>query len=197
MTDILVSQYIQIDHFLTPTTHHHLLEYVLQQADRFVPTSTSTNAIDYRQSQVLYEFPDIAELMHAQIQAILPTVYPALAMPPFTIGEIEMQLTAHNEGNYYKVHNDNGSPDTATREFTYVYYFYHEPKAFSGGELIIYDSQIESGFYQQADSWQTIEPRNNSVVFFLSRCLHEVLPVHCPSRLFEDSRFTINGWVRR
>ncbi|MGB8690572.1 MAG: proline hydroxylase, partial [Microcoleus sp.] len=34
-------------------------------------------------------------------------------------------------------------------------------------------------------------------VFFLSRYMHEVLPVSCPSKAFADSRFTINGWVRR
>ncbi|WP_333783600.1 hypothetical protein [Nostoc sp. 'Peltigera malacea cyanobiont' DB3992] len=27
--------------------------------------------------------------------------------------------------------------------------------------------------------------------------MHEVLPVNCPSQAFGDSRFTINGWVRR
>jgi Rps23 Pro-64 3,4-dihydroxylase Tpa1-like proline 4-hydroxylase len=39
---------------------------------------------------------------------------------PFSISQIESQMTSHNDGNYYKIHNDNGSPDTATRELTYV-----------------------------------------------------------------------------
>lgn len=34
------------------------------------------------------------------------------------------------------------------------------------------------------------------IIFFLSRYMHEVLPVKCPSRNFADSRFTINGWIR-
>ena len=127
----------------------------------------------------------------------MPDVLRKLNIPPFPIADIEVQLTAHNDGNYYKVHNDNGSPDTATRVFTYVYYFYREPKPFSGGELLIYDSKIENNFYVQADSCQTVEPHNNSIVFFLSRYLHEVLPVRCPSKAFADSRFTINGWLRR
>jgi Rps23 Pro-64 3,4-dihydroxylase Tpa1-like proline 4-hydroxylase len=63
--------------------------------------------------------------------------------------------------------------------------------------LLIYDSKIENNFYVNADSYQAVEPRNNSIVFFLSRYLHEVLPVSCPSKAFADSRFTINGWVRR
>ncbi|HEY9301476.1 MAG TPA: 2OG-Fe(II) oxygenase, partial [Phormidium sp.] len=76
-------------------------------------------------------------------------------------------------------------------------YFYREPKPFSGGELLIYDTQIFNSSYYKADSFQAIEPRNNSIVFFPSQCYHEVLPVTCVSQAFADSRFTINGWVRR
>jgi SM-20-related protein len=194
---ILRSEFCQIDDWLTAPDHQQLLDYVRQPELAFVPTSTATNEQDYRRSQVLYEFPEFAGLIRDRIQASLPEVYRQLVMADLPIADIEMQLTAHNDGNYYKVHNDNGSPDTATREFTYVYYFYCEPQAFTGGELIIYDSQVANGFYVQADSYHTVIPRNNSIVFFLSRYLHEVLPVHCPSHAFSDSRFTINGWLRR
>jgi len=194
---VLESEYVQIDNFLTVEEHKRLLNYVLQQEPAFVPTSTSTGDLDYRRSMILYSFPEFSQLIVNRIHAILPDVFRKLNLSPFPIAEIEAQLTSHNDGNYYKIHNDNGSPDTATREFTYVYYFYHEPKAFSGGELLIYDSKIENNFYVNADSYKNVEPRNNSIVFFLSRYLHEVLPVSCPSKAFVDSRFTINGWVRR
>jgi Rps23 Pro-64 3,4-dihydroxylase Tpa1-like proline 4-hydroxylase len=182
---------------LTLEEKNRLLDYVLQQESAFAPTSTSTGDLDYRRSMILYSFPEFSKLIVNRIKAILPDVFRTLGLSPFPLSQIESQLTSHNDGNYYKVHNDNGSPDTATREFTYVYYFYREPKPFSGGELIIYDSKIENNFYVQADSFKTVEPRNNSIVFFPSRYLHEVLPVSCPSKAFADSRFTINGWVRR
>ena len=194
---VLVSDYVQIDNFLTREEKKQLLDYVLQQESAFVSTSTSTGDLDYRRSMILHSFPEFSQLMVNRIQAILPDVFRKLNLSPFPIAEIESQLTSHNDGNYYKVHNDNGSPDTATREFTYVYYFYREPKPFSGGELVIYDSKIENNFYVKAESFRTVEPHNNSIVFFPSRYLHEVLPVSCPSRDFADSRFTINGWVRR
>ena len=196
-TDVLVSEYVQINNFLTVEEKSRLLDYVFQQESAFVPTSTSTGDADYRRSMILYSFPEFSQLIVNRIKAILPDVFRKLGSPPFPIAEIEAQLTSHNDGNYYKIHNDNGSPDTATREFTYVYYFYREPKPFSDGELLIYDSKIENNFYVQADSFQTVEPVNNSIVFFPSRYLHEVLPVNCPSKAFADSRFTINGWVRR
>jgi Rps23 Pro-64 3,4-dihydroxylase Tpa1-like proline 4-hydroxylase len=188
---------VQFDNCLTQEELKELLYYVLQRESAFVPTSTSTGDTDYRRSMILYSFPEFSKLIVNRIQAILPNVFSKLGISPFPISEIETQLTSHNDGNYYKVHNDNGSPDTASRELTYVYYFYREPKPFSGGELLIYDSKIENNFYVKADSFKTVEPRNNSIVFFSSRYLHEVLPISCPSKAFADSRFTLNGWIRR
>lgn len=195
--NVLDSHYVQIDNFLTQEEHQRLLDYVFKRERDFVTTSVSTDAVDYRRSMVLYSFPEFSELVINRIKEFVPNICSKLGVPLFPISQIESQLTSHNDGNYYKVHNDNGSPDTATRELTYVYYFYREPKPFSGGELLIYDSKIENNFYVKADSFQTVEPRNNSIVFFLSRYMHEVLPVSCPSQAFADSRFTINGWLRR
>ncbi|MDZ7969336.1 MAG: 2OG-Fe(II) oxygenase [Nostoc sp. DedSLP03] len=194
---ILASDYIQIDNFLKPEEHKNLLKYVLKKESDFLPSNTSTNDINYRQSMVVYSFPEFSELILKKIQAMIPDIISKLNLPSFSVSQIESQLTAHNDGNYYKLHNDNGSPDTATRELTYVYYFYQEPKSFSGGELLIYDSKIDNNVYINAETFKTVEPRNNSIVFFLSRYMHEVLPVSCPSQAFGDSRFTINGWVRR
>jgi len=191
ITAILASEYVQINNFLTVEEHKLLLDYVFQKESAFVPTSTSTGDDDYRRSMILYSFPEFSQLIVNRIQAILPDVFRKLNLSLFPLAEIETQLTSHNDGNYYKIHNDNGSPDTATREFTYVYYFYREPKGFSGGELVIYDSKIENNFYVQADSYKMVEPYNNSIVFFLSRYLHEVLPVSCPSKAFADSRLLL------
>ncbi|MBW4466088.1 MAG: 2OG-Fe(II) oxygenase [Pegethrix bostrychoides GSE-TBD4-15B] len=196
-TSPLVSEYWQLDNFLSAEEHRGLLNYVKQHELEFVPTSTFTGVENYRESVVLYSFPEYAALISKRIHAILPDLIRKFELPPFVISQIEAQLTAHNDGQFYKIHNDNGSEDTATRELTYVYYFYQEPKPFTGGELRIYDSQIQNNYYVQADSSKTVEPRNNSIVFFLSRYMHEVLPIRCPSGRFADSRFTINGWIRR
>ncbi|WP_370584651.1 2OG-Fe(II) oxygenase [Oculatella sp. LEGE 06141] len=194
---VLSSTFVQLDNFLTAEQQKQLIHYTLQQEGNFVATNTSTGEREYRKSVVLHTFPEYSELISQRIKEVLPYVLTRLSMPTFSIAQIEAQLTGHNDGQYYRVHNDNGSPETATRELTYVYYFHREPKSFSGGELIIYDSKIENNYYVQADSFKTIEPRNNSIVFFPSYYMHEVLPIQCPSRTFADSRFTINGWIRR
>ncbi len=193
----LESRYLLIENFFTQSENEQLFNYVLQRRSDFVPTTTSTKAENYRRSLVLHSFPKFRELTVNRIKEIFPDVLNKLNIPIFSIAEIESQLTAHNDQNFYKVHNDNGSPNTATRVLTYVYYFYREPKAFTEGKLIIYDSQIQGKHYVKATTFKTIEPTNNSIVFFLSRYMHEVLPVTCPSQDFADSRFTINGWIRR
>lgn len=195
--DIVPSQYIQLDNFFSQAEWQRLLEYVTRHESNFLPTSTSANDADYRRSLVLHSFPEFSQLITEKLQIILPAIFSQLEISPFNFSAIEAQLTAHNDGNYYKIHNDNGSSDTANREFTFVYYFYREPKPFSGGQLKIYDSKIENNFYVAAESFKTVEPRNNSIVFFPSRYLHEVLHVSCLSKAFANSRFTINGWIRR
>ena len=196
-TSILPSSYLQISDFFTTTEQKKLIQYCLNHEQEFVATTTSVNTNNYRKSQVLYSFPEFKNLISNKIEFILPDVLAQLEIPNFEIAEIEAQITAHNDGHFYKIHNDNGSKDTASRVLTYVYYFYQEPKVFSGGELKIYDSKVENNYYVAADSYNIVEPKNNSIIFFLSHYMHEVLPIKCTSQNFVDSRFTINGWIRK
>jgi len=171
------------------------LRYSISKQPNFVPTTNSASDPNYRRSFYLTHFQEFSELMIKMVRKITPQIITHLAINNFAIGQVESQMTAHNHGNYYKIHNDSGSPDSVTRVLTYVYYYNREPKAFSGGELVIYDSKIENGYSVAANSSKVIQPTNNTIVFFPSYCMHEVLPVICPSEYFADSRFTINGWV--
>ena len=72
-----------------------------------------------------------------------------------------------------------------------------KPKAFTDGELKLYGTEMFGNKFIKKDNSKIVEPRNNSIVFFNSRCKHEVMPIECASQKFEDSRFTLNGWLRR
>jgi Rps23 Pro-64 3,4-dihydroxylase Tpa1-like proline 4-hydroxylase len=196
-SEIFPSHFVQLENFLSTKELEVLLQFVIQKENDFLPTSNSDNDTDYRRSTFLPIFAPFSDLVMEQVKMILPQLMSHLQISPFQLDYIEAQLTAHNDGNYYKIHNDNGNPDLINRELTYVYYFNREPKAFSGGELVIYDSKVENNFYVAAESFKIVQPINNSIAFFLSRYMHEVLPVSCPSQAFADSRFTINGWVRK
>ena len=194
--EVIPSPYALIDDFLSTSQLNDLLRYSISKQSEFIPTTNSASDPNYRRSFYLTHFPEFSELMIKLVRKITPQIITHLAINNFVIGQVESQMTAHNHGNYYKIHNDSGSPDSASRVLTYVYYYNREPKAFTGGELVIYDSKIENGYSVGAKSHKIIQPTNNTIVFFPSYCMHEVLPVSCPTEYFADSRFTINGWVR-
>jgi Rps23 Pro-64 3,4-dihydroxylase Tpa1-like proline 4-hydroxylase len=110
---------------------------------------------------------------------------------------VEAQITASNHGDFFRCHTDNGASDIASRDVTFVYFFHREPRAFHGGELRIYESRPQRDGLRSAPSYHSIIPEQNQMVVFPSCLAHEITPVECPSGLFADSRFTVNGWLHR
>ena len=113
----------------------------------------------------------------------------------FPVGRIELQVTASNDGDYFRLHQDSDGKDT--RELSFVYFLHGEPRRFSGGELRLYETRVIDGRVLPADHSRTISPRQDTITFFPSLNEHELLPVRVPSRKFADSRFTVNGWIHR
>ncbi len=191
------SPYMLMENFVEPALHAELMRFIAAREKDFVPSTVSTEDTTYRRSLVLHEFPKFADYFRTRIRALAPQLIKPLGISELPIGEIECQLTASNDGDYFRLHNDSGSPDTLSRQLTYVYYFNKEPKAYSGGEFRLYNSNVVNNRYECGEKAIDLEPKNNSILFFPSYCHHEVLPIRCPSQSFIDSRFTINGWVRR
>jgi Rps23 Pro-64 3,4-dihydroxylase Tpa1-like proline 4-hydroxylase len=188
---------VQIDGFLTGAEVAWLMELALAAEVRFVPARVSDDKEDYRHSFMLGAPDALKQLFVTRISAAMPDVMPQLRMGNFALGAIDCQITASVDGSYFKAHTDAGANETYRRQFTYVYYFNRRPKGFTGGELRIYDDTIRNGKLAATDSFQVIEPRHNSIVFFQAAVMHEVMPVSVPSRQFRDSRFTVNGWIEK
>jgi len=190
---------VQLDQFLTVEECDWLRQTVISAESRFRPSWTSDDSIkDYRKSLVLDVPEPIVRLVVGKIRTVMSDVIAQLKMPVFTVGRIECQVTASTDGCYFRVHTDSGNvAGGTTRKLTYVYYFNREPKAFTGGELRVYDDEFRNGNFARTDTYQVIEPRHNSIIFFNAAVMHEVMPVHVPSTEFRDSRFTVNGWVHR
>jgi SM-20-related protein len=110
--------------------------------------------------------------------------------------EFRFEIAASNDGDFFTPHTDS-YPDIPLEDqlkVSMVYYFHREPKPFNGGELFIWD-QLKNEDGTLSDEFPNegikIEPINNRIIFFDSTCLHEVLPISCPSKDFMDSRFVI------
>lgn len=194
--EIWSAKYIQIDNFLSQAENKKILKSVIAQESKFIPTKHGGKSdLETRHSKVLPLSINDCEYISKKIDVLLPDILSKLGVYRFSIEKIEGQVTAHNDGHFYRIHRDNGNINLASRKLTYIYYFHRQPKCFLGGELILYDYKKDARIYIQAETFKTVEPRNNSIVFFLSDFMHEVLPVVCPSQAFVDSRFTINGWI--
>jgi SM-20-related protein len=195
--DLVRHPVVQIDSFLTGSEVAWLMELAFAAESRFVPARVTDNKEDYRHALMLGAPDALKQLFVSKITAVMPEVMPQLRLGRFPIGAIDCQVTASIDDNYFKAHTDAGVNETYRRQFTYVYYFNREPKGFTGGELRIYDDTIRNGKLAATESFQVIEPRHNSIVFFQAAVMHEVMPVHVPSKQFRDSRFTVNGWIER
>jgi SM-20-related protein len=101
--------------------------------------------------------------------------------------QIELLGQAYNDGGSFAKHSDAaaGGPNWQ-RRLSGIYYVHRQPKKFDGGGLAVYDRR---------GKMYVVEPDHNSALFFSRDLVHEVLPVACSSRAFEDSRFAVNVWI--
>jgi Rps23 Pro-64 3,4-dihydroxylase Tpa1-like proline 4-hydroxylase len=201
---LLPAQCVVLDEFLAPQELEELTRFVQEhEADFSASEVVSPNAdggivnYEHRRSRVLMDLAQHQDIMLERIKAVLPQVLDRLGMEEFSIAGVEAQVTASHDGDFFHFHSDNGSDRVASRYLTFVYFFHREPRQFEGGELRIHDALLEQGAYVSAGSYQTIIPQQNQIVFFPCELLHEITPVNCASQHFADSRFTLNGWLRR
>ena len=201
---LLQAQCVVLDEFLAPQELEELMRFTLEHEADFSASEVVSPVADggivnyeHRRSRVLMDLAHHQDRMLARINVVLPQVLEKLAMEEFVISDVEAQITASNDGDFFHFHSDNGSDRVASRHLTFVYFFHAEPRRFEGGELRIHDARLRGGAYISEGSYQTIAPQQNQMVFFRCELLHEVTPVKCKSQNFADSRFTLNGWLRR
>ena len=188
---------VHLEGFLPAAEASALYANVHAQEPQFVPSRTHDENPDVRRSMVLNPPAALVAPVVTRVRAAMPQVLEALRLPEVVVGEIEAQVTANTDGSFFAVHTDAGYGANDLRHLTYVYYFSGERQGFEGGELRIYDDVLRNGKLARSETFQVVEPRHNSVVFFWARAMHEVRPVRVPSRQFCDSRFTVNGWVNK
>ncbi len=192
---------VMLDEFLVAEEWTGLMQYVFDHRDDFCATRVMGNSgghevdRDYRRSRVLFDVGGYRDVFIQRILTYLPRVLSGLGYAEFPVSDVEVQLTATNDGEFFRRHNDNGAEALRNRLITFVYFFYREPQPFAGGELCIYDTSFEDGECLTTDSSIMITPTQNQMLFFISDYVHEVLPVQCASNDLFDSRFTVNGWL--
>jgi Rps23 Pro-64 3,4-dihydroxylase Tpa1-like proline 4-hydroxylase len=193
---------VLFDEFLVTEELCGLLKYTLDNARRFRTSEVvkydggRTRDGAYRRSRVLFELGPYHALFVRRLLTFLPYVLQKVPAQLSRVAEVEIQLTATNHSEYFRMHTDNDERDLRRRKLTFVYFFHREPRRFWGGELQILGTAAGQDASLLDGLPQLIYPLQNQVVFFPSGYSHQILPVMCPSRRFPDSRFTVNGWFR-
>ncbi|HTF79380.1 MAG TPA: 2OG-Fe(II) oxygenase [Bradyrhizobium sp.] len=196
----LVKPYVSWENFLPAADHRRVIARALELEEKFEVSKVTTDRNDYRNSVMLSEDEIIGPMFRQRIRTAALDVAHSLGVHldgAVSDDKIECQITAHRDGGFFHAHSDNGSSSTAGRVLSYVYYFRTRPSSFFGGELKLYEPQIENGANVIGRNYCMIPPDDNSIVFFPSHVWHEVLPTYVPSGAFCDSRFTVNGWIKQ
>lgn len=120
-----------------------------------------------------------------------------LGLEPFEIDRIELKLTNHVDGGFFKTHRDNHDPVRQSgRAITWLYYFAGEETGFSGGDLYLFDSKPTNRAISPA--WFTrVEAVANRFIAFPSWFYHAVGPTHLPGGTFAQGRFAASSHVRK
>ena len=189
------ARFLQLEDVLTPDEHGRLLEYALGLEPDLTPSEVISREpgddVGLRRSQTSYALDDVLDLFGDRLVRLLPHVRRELGLDWFDLGRIEGQLTVHGDGDHFAFHIDNADPAVASRVVSAVYYFYREPRRFSGGELRLFDTVEREGWAEPADTFVDVDPADNTLVFFPSGAPHEVRPVRVPGDEFADRRFTV------
>ncbi len=192
------------ENYLTNDELAHIWKTVKNNKNSFDHSELSTDSTkgkidnDYRKSVTLYgnKLKDISGWFLEKISSDLSDICSYITIEPFLPSLREIQLTRHGNNEFFKIHQDSGDkPNIRTRTLTFVYYFHTIPRAFSGGEILLFDTDTKED--KCGKHFTKLTPANNSIVFFSSNYFHQVTPVYLKNDIFENGRFAIHGWLHK
>jgi hypothetical protein len=142
---------------------------------------------------------DLRALLLPRVLAAVATenVLDRLGLGPISQKNVEVQLVGYAACGKYVPHRDAGLGDSAHRwrRLTLVWYIHDEPKAFTGGDLLLYDDAAPDGA-NVAGWFSRIVPVRNMALLFPSNRLHEVTPVLSTPDDILAGRLAVNVWFK-
>lgn len=197
---------LHLHDFLDREEHAALLDWVDANREQFEPAHVGygddERADDrIRVALILRDLGPLKAVLTERLLGVLPRIVEAIGGRISSSPSLELELTAYGDGAFFRVHTDipvgqardkieKGKKD---RLLSAVYYFHRQPKGFTGGELRLYRWGADLNDLREGD-FRAAAPDDNSLLAFPSWATHEVRPVDCPSRRFEDYRYALNCW---
>ena len=189
--DAWPAPFVRVRNFLPADEHAALLSRMLAGREHFseparfgagyIPNRTTRN-----NSEANRRFAVEAQLgFEPRLRKLVEDAPPRLGMRGLGAYGVDLKVRTYQAGEFYAAHSDFDGGDLRP-EISYAYYLHRRPKSFSGGDLLLHDGAGVSSFTR-------LEPEDNSIVLFPSRCVHEVTEVKCDPGDFGAGRFSLNG----
>lgn len=175
----------------------NILMFCRSNRHLFAPSTVlGDQVIDHRRSWTTRELGGLGSVIRTLVLRNFENICGSLGMPAFQIADIDVQVTFHKDGDYYRPHRDNSGIVTKSRKISYVYYFSAKPSGFEGGRLRLYAGSLDEIESVSSLTTVDVEAINNRFVAFDSSLVHEVLPVRTSETDFVDGRGSLVGWIR-
>src|SRR5271166_1895856 len=95
------------EEWLSPQELNALTSYVTARRNDFKPSQVSRpDDDDYRRSVVLMDAGPFHALFRTRLMYYLPRILRGLDHPAFEVKAMEAQITASNDGDFFRMHND-------------------------------------------------------------------------------------------
>lgn len=125
------------------------------------------------------------------VRSLVEPVCARLGLEPFEPVHVEHRLCAYGAGTYFRTHSDRPPGRAGTRTLSFACFVHHEPRAFTGGDLLLHDWTPEGGYWEQR--YTRLVPRANRLVVFPSATYHQVTTVCAPTGGLNRCRLVANG----
>ncbi len=203
--------FVQIPGFLSPAEHGRVLTRALTLRAAFSPARTGGNGPSERKVRTSERVgsaienvadEELAVSLVPKVRNILPSVFERLRLVSHDLACIDLDMTHYPNGGSGIPHCDSPPPPPpaqsaySLQSLICIYYFHRQPKAFAGGDLLVYDTDIEKEVANPT-SFSRIEPVANSLVIYPTRYFHGVTRVECGTTDFADGRFAVTCMPRR
>ena len=183
--------FVRIRDFLSRAGRERLLSAALAMRGRFMPGGTGSGAdrkvrpLERRALEArLPSRADVCAWLVPKLREALPTVSRRLCIDGLDRRRMDLAMVAHPDGGFGTRHRDLSSALAG------ICYFHRDPRPFSGGDLLLYETEVETGRYG-ASEFSRVEPAAGSIVFYPGHYVHEVTPVVSGPSGFAAARLSV------
>ena len=194
--------FVQIENFLPPTEHERVFANALSIAPDFAAAQVGSGKhrrIDEERRRALaidaVESDAFRGALVDRLKALLPGVQRRLRLHPRTFRAGPAELVAYPHDGFALPHRDSGPSPYPRLRLNGVYYFHREPPPFGGGDLLLYDTNVEGEDYDPF-AFSRIRPTGNSLVLVPTSYYHEVALVASRSGALADARLSVGVPLR-